>query len=332
MGVGKHRPEDEETENVVTNSDRWEKRSIFRIPKGTPHYALHPTEARELLYGRIVVPAIKLAMRFQGVQLTLEGSENLPAKGGALLAYNHTGYLDFIFGGTFAALKGHRLVRFMAKKEIFEGPVVGALMRGMHHIPVDRSAGAASLDEAVVRLQEGHLVGIFPEATISRSFEIKDIKTGAVRIASRADVPLIPVAMWGSQRLWTKDHPRKLGRRFLPVWIKVGAPIDPSGDPDEATARLRRAMQELLDEVRADYESTYGPFPGGEFWRPASMGGSAPTMDRAAEIDAEEKRLRALRKAEKAVRPKKSVPAKLVAQARKLPAKVAGMIGTLRRR
>ena len=193
--------------------DIWEKRSIFWVAKNTPSYEPHPSEAKEPFYGRIVVPLIKRMLAAQGIDFTLEGVENLPATGPALLAFNHTGYFDFIFGGTVASLKGHRLVRFMAKKEIFDVPVVGLIMRGMRHISVDRAAGAASLDEAVRSLREGNLVGIFPEATISRAFEIKGLKSGAVRIAAQSGAPLIPVAIWGSQRVWTKDHPRQLGRK-----------------------------------------------------------------------------------------------------------------------
>ncbi|WP_414625698.1 lysophospholipid acyltransferase family protein [Corynebacterium vitaeruminis] len=282
--------------------DIWEKRSIFWVAKNTPSYEPHPSEAKEPFYGRIVVPLIKRMLAAQGIDFTLEGVENLPATGPALLAFNHTGYFDFIFGGTVASLKGHRLVRFMAKKEIFDVPVVGLIMRGMRHISVDRAAGAASLDEAVRSLREGNLVGIFPEATISRAFEIKGLKSGAVRIAAQSGAPLIPVAIWGSQRVWTKDHPRQLGRNHFPVWIKVGSPVDISGTPEEATARLKKAMEALVDEVRTRYEEAYGPFPGGEYWRPVSMGGSAPSLEQAARIDAEEKRQRAERKAAKAAK------------------------------
>src|SRR5690606_37323626 len=103
-----------------------------------------------------------------------------------------------------------RLVRFMAKKEIFDNRIAGPLMRGMHHISVDRAAGKASYDEAVDRLRSGEVVGVFPEATISRSFTVKPIKSGAVRMAADAGVPVVPMALWGTQRLWTKGRPRTL--------------------------------------------------------------------------------------------------------------------------
>ena len=100
----------------------------------------------------------------------------------------------------------------MAKRELFDHAVSGPIMRACRHIAVDRADGEASLAEALRHLQAGELVGIFPEATISRAMEIKDLKTGAVRIAARAGVPLIPVVLWGTQRMMTKDHPRDFSR------------------------------------------------------------------------------------------------------------------------
>ncbi|AKK07171.1 1-acyl-sn-glycerol-3-phosphate acyltransferase [Corynebacterium mustelae] len=283
----------------------WRKHgSIFWVRPGFTTIPAHPSESRETIYNSIIIRLVIAMLRFQGIKLSISGSENIPRTGPALLAANHTGYYDFIFSGAVAKLHGHRLVRFMAKKEIFEVPVVGALMRKMKHIPVDRSAGASSLDAAIDSLADGNLVGIFPEATISRSFELKEFKTGAVRIASTANVPLIPMVLWGSQRVWTKDHPRKLGRNHIPVWVRAGAPIELSGDIEKDTQTLRDTMSVMLDELRAEYEEEYGPFPGGEYWRPKSLGGSAPTPAEADERDAEEKRQRAAKKAAKAKKKK----------------------------
>src|SRR5690606_18529970 len=126
------------------------------------------------------------------IRFSLTGGEHIPRVGGAVLASSHVSYFDFIFCG-YAARPSKRLVRFMAKKSTFDHPVSGPLMRSMHHIPVDRSAGAASLDHAVDWLRRGEIVGVFPEATISQSFEVKDFKTGAVRMAAEAGVPVVPM-------------------------------------------------------------------------------------------------------------------------------------------
>ena len=112
-----------------------------------------------------------------------------------MIASNHVSYLDFIFAGL-ASVQVGRLTRFMAKEAVFRNKVSGPLMRGMRHIPVDRDAGSASFRTALKALKAGELVGIFPEATISQSFTVKELKSGAVRLAQSAGVPLVPVAVW----------------------------------------------------------------------------------------------------------------------------------------
>lgn len=306
--------------------DNMIKKQGFFVPEGTAAVPLHPKESGEPLYNRIIIRFIKTVMKAQGLKLYVFGSENVPTSGGALLAVNHTGYYDFILGGLPAHLRGKRLVRFMAKKEIFDTPVVGQLMNGMRHIPVnrDKGKGAGSLENAVDRLKQGQLVGIFPEATISRSFEIKNLKTGAVRIADAADVPLLPLIIWGGQRIITKDIDRNMGRSGFPIIIKVGEPVDASGTPEEATERLTQAMKKLLDEVRTDYENTFGPFEGGELWRPESLGGGAPSLERASLLEmAEKERREAKRAAKKAAQAeKKPLPMRLFTKARGLGGKI----------
>ena len=113
-----------------------------------------------------------------GLRLDVQGGEHVPTSGGAVLASNHIGHLDFIFAGL-GGREARRHVRFMAKDSIFAHRIAGPLMRGMHHIPVDREAGSASFRDGLSALREGEIVGIFPEATISRSFEPKEFKSGA---------------------------------------------------------------------------------------------------------------------------------------------------------
>ncbi|WP_323099693.1 lysophospholipid acyltransferase family protein [Intrasporangium sp. YIM S08009] len=222
----------------------------------------------------------------QGLHFTILGDENVPRVGGAVMTVNHTGYFDFAYAGL-AARRSDRLVRFMAKDGVFSHPVSGPLMRGMHHIPVDRTAGAASYEAAVEALRDGEIVGVFPEATISRSFELKAFKNGAARMAAEAGVPILPTVIWGSQRVWSKGLPRRLGRTNVPILINVGEPIPvaPDADPDEVTARYKAVMQELLDVARAAYE----PLRGADLrYLPASLGGTAPTLEEADRLDAQE--------------------------------------------
>jgi 1-acyl-sn-glycerol-3-phosphate acyltransferase len=250
---------------------------------------------RDLTYPPVIAAA-KTAFRLLGQNISMTGTENVPRSGGVLLAYNHVSYLDFVYGGLAANPSG-RLVRFMAKREIFDHRLAGPLMRSLHHISVDRADGIASYDEGVRYLQAGEIVGIFPEATISRSFEIKELKTGATRMAAAAGVPLVPVVLWGTQRLKTKDHPQDFSRGKT-IAISVGEPLHPTGaDPVAETAELRTRMVALLDETIRAYPAEEQP--PGSWWLPASYGGSAPTPEEAARLDAEEKRDRARARAAK---------------------------------
>jgi 1-acyl-sn-glycerol-3-phosphate acyltransferase len=247
---------------------------------------------RDLSYPPIILTA-KAAFRVLGQRITMTGTEHVPRKGGVLLAVNHIGYADFIYGGLAANPSG-RKVRFMAKREIFDHAIGGAVMRSMHHIEVDRGEGLASYRTAVNYLRAGEAVGIFPEATISRAFVLKEFKTGAARIAAEAGVPLVPVVLWGTQRVITKDHPRDLSRGKT-IAITVGEPLHPTGDdPAAETAELHKAMSALLDETIRAYPAEEQP--PGSWWLPAEYGGSAPTLEEAARLDAAERRARAERR------------------------------------
>ena len=116
--------------------------------------------------------------------------------------------------------------------------------------------------------------------------EIKELKTGAVRIAAAAGVPLVPVVLWGTQRLMTKDHPRT--SRAAPRSRSGRAPL--LAGP-RRRGRDRRAADRtagLLDDaIRA-----YPQHEAGAWWVPASYGGTAPTPEEAARLDAEERRER----------------------------------------
>lgn len=142
-----------------------------------------------------VIGIAKTLFALQGLRFTVTGAQNVPKHGGAVLAINHTGYLDFTYAGN-AVLPRGRFVRFMAKESIFKNPVAGPLMKGMKHIPVDRAAGGAAYRRAVAALRDGEIVGVYPEATISRAFELKDFKVGAARMARDAGVPIIPCVIW----------------------------------------------------------------------------------------------------------------------------------------
>lgn len=246
-----------------------------------------------------VVKSLKVMFKALQLRFDLSGVENIPSSGGAVIAINHTSFLDFIFAGIPADEK-NRYVRFMAKDSVFHNKVSGPLMRGMKHIPVDRDAGTAAFDQAVDYLRAGELVGIFPEATMSRSFDIKDFKNGAVRMAATAGVPLIPEIVFGGQRMYSYDH-----RSFKPgntLAIKVGAAIHPTlaDDANDVTEQLRATMIGMLDEVIAAYPKPTDPAElASTWWLPARSGGGAPTLEQAAATEAQIRQRKAAKRANK---------------------------------
>ena len=226
----------------------------------------------DLVYPPVIV-LIKSFWKYLGLKFDFQGQENVPLKGGAILAINHTSYFDFALAGT-AALPAKRYVRFMAKKEIFDNKIAGPLMRGMHHINVDRSNGSASFVAALRSLNDGEIIGIFPEGTISTSFEIKGLKSGAVRLAIAAGVPVIPTIVWGGQRVYTKGVKPNFKRNKFPISVSFGEPIFYSRETDVevAEAHLRDVLIEMLHKVQEKYPDSHL----GQRWAPVRLGGTAP--------------------------------------------------------
>jgi 1-acyl-sn-glycerol-3-phosphate acyltransferase len=213
-------------------------------------------------------------------RIRIEGLEHVPTDGGAVLAFNHHSYLDFLMVGWAPVRELRRPVRFLAKREIWASPWSGWLARWVGAVPVDRSSASARADAygaAVAALDAGELVAVAPEQTISTSFDLLPFRTGAVRMAQRAGVPVVPVIGWGSQRAAAKGVGVKpVGR--IPVVVRYGPPVSvaPEDDPTEVTARLQEVMSGMLDDVQRGYEDGT---PAGAWWVPARLGGGAPDHD-----------------------------------------------------
>jgi 1-acyl-sn-glycerol-3-phosphate acyltransferase len=245
----------------------------------------------EPVYRAVAITA-KVLVAATGTKISYQGLEHIPRTGGAVIAINHTSYVDWVPAGLAGIARG-RNVRYMLKAEMQQVKFVDFLIRHCKHIPVDRGAGAEAYAEAVRRLRDGQIVGVMPEATISRSFELKEFKNGAARMALEAEVSIIPLIVWGAQRIWTKDHPRNVGYKKIPVIVAAGEPLPPNGDAEHLDAALREGMTSLLHRVQEEY-----PHPAGAFWVPRRLGGSAPTVAEAKIIEDTEKAERARRRAE----------------------------------
>src|SRR5829696_8195869 len=225
---------------------------------------------------RFVDRVVLVLFKAFGFRFDVRGAEHVPVTGGAIISSNHVSFFDFMFLGL-GALPQHRLVRFMAKSAVFQHWFAGPFMRAMQHIPVDRKAGAAAFESAVRALKDGEVVGVFPEATTSSSFTVKDLNAG---------VPIVPAAVWGGQRIATKGH-KVQWRRGVPVSVILGEPlvVEPGERPQALLRRTKVGMDALLDEAQRSYPDQPAD-PDDRWWQPAHLGGTAPTPDEAAASDA----------------------------------------------
>ena len=235
----------------------------------------------------LIVPWFHLARW----RIRVEGVENVPQQGGAVIAFNHHSYADAVMLAWGVVLRVRRPLRYLAKREACEGRWIGWVTRWISVIPVDRGspgARAQALAGAQQALQDGDLVAIAPEQTISDSLDLLPFRLGPARLALATGVPIVPCLGWGSQRFVGPD--RRLAKVFrLPVTVRFAAPIVPEPGEDAAalTARLRATMERELEDVQRTYPDG---LPAGAHWVPARLGGGAP--EHTTVLRAHEQRLR----------------------------------------
>lgn len=268
---------------AVASTYAWTmKRSRKLPPRDGTASGFEPVYSGAIALGRAL-------FGFWRLRVTTVGLSNIPDTGGAVVAMTHFGYFEFALVEWMTWRHNRRRIRFMAKKEAFASPVIGALLRSMRHIRVDRQAGAAAYADAVAALQRGELIGVFPEAGVSASMTVRELKSGAARLAAEAGVPLIPVSIWGGQRLMTKGHSTRFFERFgVPVSFTFGEPIAVAADADigAVTAVLRSTLQGMVDREQDEY-----PVDGtGQWWHPRNRGGTAPTPEEAAIAEQQRRR------------------------------------------
>lgn len=249
----------------------------------------------ELVYRPVIGIALGI-FKVLSWDIRLSGTEHIPESGPAVIATNHVGYLDFVFVG-YAARPSGRLVRFLAKQEVFDHKISGPLMRGMKHIPVDRFGRAKdSVETSVAALERGEIIGMFPESTINPSFVPGEGRSGAARMAMAAGAPLLPGAVWGSQRIMTKGRPRNFQRKVA-ITVDLGSPVayDPGEDAAEVTGRLMQEISGLVKKAADAYPQAPADDPD-RWWLPTHLGGTAPTPEEAAARLAAEREARRKRR------------------------------------
>ena len=187
------------------------------------------------LWYRLTIGLGRLAMRVLGISTRWAGEHHLPVSGPVLLACVHVSYPDFLFVGK-AALARNRAVRFMCRHDVWHVPLVRRAMDSMRHVPVDRRAPAAAYLRARRLLAEGEAVCVFPEAGISHSFTVRALMRGVAALARETGVPVVPVVVWGSQRIFTVGRD---GRRPRPD-LRRGRTVDVRFGPPTTVAAGRR--------------------------------------------------------------------------------------------
>jgi len=192
------------------------------------------------------------------------GVENLPKSGAAIAVCNHISYVDPLLFTHFLYDNG-RAPRYLGKASLFKLPIIGRVLLGAGQIPVERETSVASdaLQHAIAFLKAGHLLGVYPEGTLTRdaNYWPMKAKTGIARLAILTQVPVIPCAQWGAQKILPaySKKPKLFPR--TKVIVKAGTPLDFSKwygkaeDPvavEEATAHVMSAITKLLEEIRGE--------------------------------------------------------------------------------
>ncbi len=266
--------------SVVAAARRWPVLH-FDVPPGVAKVPVVNMEVQSLLL-QLARPTFIPFAKFD-----IDGTENIPTDSAAIICGNHRSYFD-VFAMAVTVAKSGRPVRFLGKKEVFDAPLVGQLATALGGIRVDRGTGSDQpLDAAMDALRAGELVAIMPEGTIPRgpAFFEPELKGrwGAVRLARSADVPLVPVGLWGTEKVWPRAArlPNLVNVVNPPtIRIRVGEPLRVTSDDHDAnTRRLMSAIQENLpldarirrtptdEELRLSYPPGYKGDPEAEVER-----------------------------------------------------------------
>jgi len=218
------------------------------VPPGVPKLLGVEPQQVALAFAR---PAMFPYARFD-----IAGTERIPSSGPAIIVANHRSYFD-VSALAVAIARTGRTVRFLGKKEVFDAPIVGQIASAMGGIRVDRGTGSDEpLRAAAEALTAGQLVAIMPQGTIPRGPAFFDTKLkgrwGAARLAHLVHVPIVPVGLWGTEKVWPRSEllPNVVNVLAPPtVTVRVGKPVKLDyEDLDDDTRKIMKAIRRLLPE------------------------------------------------------------------------------------
>ena len=227
----------------------------FTAPQGVPRFGgIEPQT--------VAIPFLRPEL-FPYARFDIRGTDRIPARGPAIIVANHRSYFDPVAMALTTAKAG-RPVRSLGKKEVVDAPLVGALVRAAGVIRVDRASGSDEpLRAAVTALRAGDMVSLMPQGTIprGRAFFDPELKGrwGAARLAALSGAPVIPVGIWGTEKVWPRSSrlPDVLNLTDPPdIRVRVGHAVDLDLiDPDEDTRSIMAAIADLLPaEARRQHD------------------------------------------------------------------------------
>ncbi|MGL5823667.1 MAG: lysophospholipid acyltransferase family protein [Nocardioides sp.] len=240
---------------------------------------------------RLTVGLGKTMIAALGVRVRIDGEEHIPRTGPVILAVNHVSYADFVPVAQAAWRRG-RQVRFFVRHDAWDAPGVRSVLTRMRHVPVDRAAPAAAYLQARSLLRRGELVGNFPEAGISYSLTVRSLMRGPAALARDTGAVVVPVAVWGTQRIYGVGRPEDSTANRLNltrgrvVDLLCGPPLRVHDGDDLATwtRSLGHVLTELLEELqrKPEHRPSLGEYAP---WYPAHLGGDAPDRREAWSFD-----------------------------------------------
>jgi putative phosphoserine phosphatase/1-acylglycerol-3-phosphate O-acyltransferase len=225
-----------------------------------PTIDLSTTERRPPRIPIVNLEIQRLAMAFTNpmfipfARFDIDGVDNIPRSGPAILAGNHRSYFDTVAMAVTIA-RSNRTVRFLGKKEVFDAPVIGQLAAAFGGIRVDRGTGSDEpLRAAADALERGEMVALMPQGTIPRGKAFFDPQLrgrwGAARLAAMTRAPVIPIGLWGTEKVWPRSArlPNLLNVTNPPlITVRVGHAVELKyRSPDADTRRIMQALMDLL--------------------------------------------------------------------------------------
>ncbi len=217
----------------------------FDLPEGVPKFA-----GRELQEWTRFLQRPEL---LSNVRLDIAGVEKIPREGAVIAVFNHRSYFDSAVVGTVLAQTG-RSFRFLGKKEVFDAPLIGVFSRMAGGIRVNRSSGSDDPLEAAVKvLRAGEAIALAPEGTIPRgpAFFATELRGrwGAARLAAATGAPVVPIGLWGTEKVWPRNSrlPRLTFAEPPEIRVRVGDPVPLRYRSTESdTKKIMAALMDLL--------------------------------------------------------------------------------------